>query len=158
MQENNVYVQKRGEVYTVHVSDHGLPVPVATVDDQPVGAFPFTFTSKRELEAHFPGRNLVMLEEKRKTQNVVQYDPEIERQALAILGQQSTPSTKKSVVIPVNDRGEVLPSGSLNAKQKAEEFLKRIQTALQYASKKHQKELQAQVKVIEELINEVFQG
>lgn len=158
MQGNSVYVQKRGEVYTVHVSDSGMPLPVATVDDQPVGGFPFTFTSKRELEAHFPGKNLVMLEEIKKPQQVLQYDPEIERQALALLGQQPPPQPKKTVTVAVNNSGDVLPSGTLNAKQKSEEFLKRLQTALQYASKKHQKELQAQVKIIEELINEVFKS
>lgn len=157
MHGNNIYVQKRGEVYTVHLSDNGMPLPVATVDDEPVGSFPFTFTSRKELEAHFPGRQFVMLESKNKNNQVLKYDPEIERQALAILGQK-TPSDppKKSVVIPVNQDGEILPQGTINAKQKAEEFLKRLQTALQYASKKHQKDLQAQVKVVEELIDEVF--
>lgn len=158
MQENNVYVQKRGEVYTVHLTDRGLPVAVANVDDQPVGAFPFTFTSRKELESYFPGRNLVMLEEKKRQPNVVAYDPEIEKQALAILGQKPPSSTKKSVTIPVNESNEVLPSGNLNIKEKTIEFKKRLETALQYASKKHQKELEAQVKIIEELINEVFQG
>lgn len=158
MQGNSVYVQKRGEVYTVHVADNGIPLPVATVDDQPVGGFPFTFTSRKELEAHFPGKNLIMLEEKKRMQQSLQYDPEIERQALAILGQQPPSNPKKSVTIPVNDRGEILPTGSLSHRQKAEEFLKRLQTALQYASKKHQKELQAQVRIIEELINEVYKS
>lgn len=157
VQGNNVYVQKRGEVYTVHVADNGTPLPVATVDDEPVGAFPFTFTSRKELEAHFPGRQFVMLEAKAGVQQILKYDPEIERQALAILGQKppSNPP-KKSVSISVNQDGEILPQGSINAKQRAEEFLKRLQTALQYASKKHQKDLQAQVKVVEELIDEVF--
>jgi hypothetical protein len=159
MQGNNVYVQKRGEVYTVHVADNGMPLPVASVDDEPVGAFPFTFTSRKELEAHFPGRQFVMLEARHNNPTVLKYDPEIERQALAILGQKpTTPSTPKTVSIPVNKDGEILPQGTLNAKQKAEEFLKRLQTALQYASKKHQKDLQAQVKVVEELIHEVFKG
>lgn len=157
MQGNSVYVQKRGEVYTVHVADNGMPLPVATVDDQPVGAFPFTFTSKKELEAHFPGKNLVMLEEKKRPQQSLQYDPEIERQALAVLNQQPPPASKTKT-IAINEMGDVLPSGSMNAKQKAEEFLKRLQTALQYASKKHQKDLQAQVRIVEELINEVFKS
>jgi formate dehydrogenase maturation protein FdhE len=158
---SEIYVQKRGEVYTVHVADNGLPLPVATVDDEPVGAFPFTFTSKKELEAHFPGRQFVMLEAKANNSQVLRYDPEIERQALAILGQKptnpSTPQTK-SITISTNDSGEVLQQGVLSAKQKAEEFLKRLQTALQYASKKHAPKLQHQIEAVEELINEIFKG
>lgn len=158
MQGNSIYVQKRGEVYTVHIADNGLPLPVATVDDEPIGAFPFTFNSRKELEAQFPGRNFVMVENKPQNYNVVSYDPEIEKQALAILGQPTPSAPKKSVTIPVNARGDILPTGTINAQQRAEEFLKRLQTALQYASKKHQKDLQAQVRVVEELINEVFKG
>ena|GEM_PF-2556303 len=159
VQENNIYVQKRGEVYTVHVADNGMPLPVATVDDEPVGAFPFTFTSRKELEAHFPGRHFVMLEAKTGVQQVVKYDPEIERQALAILGQKP-PSTQpaKKVTVAVNQEGELLPQASLNARQKAEEFLKRLQTAQQYASKKHAPKLQHQIEAIEELINEVYKS
>jgi formate dehydrogenase maturation protein FdhE len=158
---NEVYVQKRGEVYKVHVTDDGTPLPVATVDDEPVGAFPFTFTSKKELEAHFPNRRFVMLEAKIGNTQVLRYDPEIERQALAILGQKPTnPSIpqNRSVTIATNDSGEVLQQGLISAKQKAEEFLKRLQTALQYASKKHAPKLQHQIEAVEELINEVFKG
>lgn len=157
MQGNSVYVQKQGEVYTVQLVN-GVPVPVATVDDEPVGAFAFTCTSKKELEATFPGARFVMIESKPAQTQTIQHNPEIERQALAILGQQPPSNPKRSVTIPVNDRGEILPTGSLSHMQKAEEFLKRLQTALQYASKKHQKELQAQVRIIEELINEVYKS
>ena len=157
MHGNSVYVQKRGEVYTVHLADNGIPLQVATVDDEPVGAFPFTFTSKKELEAHFPGRQFVMLEAKPGLQQVLKYDPEVEKQALAILGQK-TPSTPKTVTIPTNNSGEILSQVSLNYRQKAEEFLKRLQTAQQYASKKHAPKLQHQIEIIEELINEVFKS
>lgn len=50
----------------------------------------------------------------------------------------------------------ILEQVALGPKGKAEEFLKRLQTALQYASKKHEKKLQDQVAIIEELIREVF--
>jgi len=156
VQGNSVYVQKQGEVYTVQLVD-GIPVPVATVDDEPVGAFAFTCTSRKELEATFPGARFVMVEAKPNQTQVQKHDPEIDRQALALLNQQPPPAFKTKIVA-VNETGDVLPSGSMNAKQKAEEFLKRLQTALQYASKKHQKNLQAQVQIVEELINEVFKS
>ena len=161
MQENNIYVQKRGEVYTVHVADNGMPLPVATVDDEPVGAFPFTFTSRKELEAHFPGRHFVMLEAKTGVQQVVKYDPEIERQALAILGQKppSTQPAKKGELRAVAvESQEMLAHHALGPRGRAEEFLKRLQTALQYASKKHAPKLQHQIEAVEELINEVYKS
>jgi hypothetical protein len=64
------------------------------------------------------------------------------------------PSKAESVIAVESQR--VLEQTALGPKGRAEEFLKRLQTALQYASKKHEKKLQDQVAIIEELIREVF--
>jgi len=149
---NSIYVQKRGEVYTVQLEPGGSPIPVATVDDEPIGAFPYTFNSRQELEAAFPGRNFVILENKPKHQTVIAFDPDIEKQALAVL--KSPPPSAPTA--PVNEHDYALPVGLSIAEQRAEEFLKRLQIALQYASKKHQKVPHIQVNTIRDFINEVF--
>ena len=134
----------------------GRPIPVTSVDDDPPG-FPFTCTSEAELRQLFPGAEFVYLTPKANNTSIL-YDPEIEKQALAMLGKEqlSTPPTQptKTKAVAVST-GEQL-STSIGSKQKAEEFLKRLQTALQYASKKHEKKLKDQVEIIEELLREVF--
>lgn len=154
---DKVYVQRRGNVFRVPVDlGTGRPIPVASVHDDPPG-FPMTFNSEHELKSAFPGREFVYLTEKVAEKKTLSYDPEIERQTLAMMQSEKLPTPPKptrAVAVSV-DTGEVLQS-SVTHKQKAEEFLKRLQTALQYASKKHEKKLQDQVAIIEELIREVF--
>lgn len=158
MQGNKVYVQQRGNVYRVPVDlGSGQPIPVASVNDDPPG-FPMTFTSEHELKAAFPGREFVFLKEKTVERPALKYDPEVERQALAMMVKENLPSkpstpTKVMAIASATEEPIVV---SVTHKQKAEEFLKRLQTALQYASKKHAKKLQDQVAIIEELIREVF--
>lgn len=155
MHANKVYVQRRGNVFRVPVDlGSGQPIPVSSVHDDPPG-FPMTFTSELELKQAFPGRELIYLTEKTVDKKALSYDPEIERQALAMMRQEATPTTPPTTKAVATETGEVL-SATVNSKHKAEEFLKRLQTALQYASKKHEKKLQDQVAIIEELIREVF--
>lgn len=159
MHGNKVHVQRRGNIMTVHLDSTGNPMPVASIDDQPPGAFPFTFTSERELTSHFPNREFVYHTPK-SNNTIVNYDAEIERQALAMLGKEEglKPAPTPVKVVQVGFASETSQQllSSANSKQKAEEFLKRLQTALQYASKKHEKKLKDQVEIIEELIREVF--
>lgn len=159
MHATKVYVQKRGNVLRVPVDlGSGQPIPVASVDDDPPG-FPLTFTSERDLRQAFPGRELVFLTEKTVEKPSLPYDPEVERQALAMMRQEAipTPPTQPTkTVATASWTEEQLTATPMGSKQKAEEFLKRLQTALQYASKKHEKKLQDQVAIIEELIREVF--
>lgn len=154
MQGNRVYVQKRGNVFRVPVDTAGNPIPVASVDDDPPG-FPFTCTSEAELRAFFPGREFVFLTPK-SNNTTVMYDPEIESQALAMMGKEQvpTPPSRPSQMVATATAKPL--TSDVSHKQKAEEFLKRLQTALQYASKKHEKKLHDQVAIIEELIREVF--
>lgn len=159
MHANKVFVQRRGNVFRVPIDmGSGQPIPVASVNDDPPG-FPMTFTSEQELKAAFPGKELVYLTEKAVERAPLAYDPEIERQTLAMLKSENipTPPTQPTkTVATASWTAEQLPSTPMGSKQKAEEFLKRLQTALQYASKKHEKKLQDQVAIIEELIREVF--
>lgn len=154
---DKVYVQRRGNVFRVPVDlGTGRPIPVASVNDDPPG-FPMTFTSEQELRSAFPGREFIYLTEKTPEKKTLAFDPEIEKQAIAMMrgeNLQSPPKPTRSVAI-ASDTHEVLQA-TISHKQKAEEFLKRLQTALQYASKKHEKKLQDQVAIIEELIREVF--
>lgn len=160
MHANKVYVQKRGNVLRVPVDlGSGQPIPVASVSDDPPG-FPMTFTSEHELKQAFPGREFVFLTEKTVERPSLAYDPEIEKQALAMMRQEAvptkTPPTPTQTVAVAPASGATLEVAASTHKQKAEEFLKRLQTALQYASKKHEKKLQDQVAIIEELIRDIF--
>lgn len=157
MQSNKIYVQRRGNVFRIPMDTSGRPIPVTSVDDDPPG-FPFTCTSEAELRQLFPGAEFVYLTPKANNTSIL-YDPEIEKQALAMLGkdQLPTPPTQPTkTVATASWTAEQLPSTPIGSKQKAEEFLKRLQTALQYASKKHEKKLKDQVEIIEELLREVF--
>lgn len=158
MPANKVYVQQRGNVYTVPLDiATGRAIPVSSVDDDPPG-FPFTCTSEAELRAQFPGSEFVFLKEKERPQNINVPSAEVRSQAAAMMrsANKETPSTQQTVVAVAPESQRVLEQGTLGPKGKAEEFLKRLQTALQYASKKHEKKLQDQVAIIEELIREVF--
>jgi hypothetical protein len=132
------------------------------VDDDPPG-FPFTCTSEAELRAQFPGSEFVFLKEKERPQNVNVPSQEVINQAAAMMkaSNPNTPSpTQKDVKLTTVgiavESQRILEQTALGPKGRAEEFLKRLQTALQYASKKHEKKLQDQVAIIEELIREVF--
>lgn len=158
MHANKVYVQRRGNVFRVPVDlGSGQPIPVSSVHDDPPG-FPMTFTSEMELKQAFPGKELVYLTEKVVERPALTYDAEIEKQALAMIKNEkiASPPTPAPVKAVASQTAIELPVDMLSHKQKAEEFLKRLQTALQYASKKHEKKLQDQVAIIEELIREIF--
>jgi hypothetical protein len=136
---------------------NGRPIPVASVDDDPPG-FPFTCTSEAELRSLFPGAEFVYLTPK-SNNTTLSYDANVEREALAMLGKPSNPPTPtRTVAVATTTEGPLkgVEINGLGPRGRAEEFLKRLQTALQYASKKHEKKLKDQVEIIEELIREVF--
>lgn len=153
MPENKIYVQKLGQnLFRVPLDTLNKPVPVSTHDEMPTGCFPMTLNSEAELRAMFPSAEFIYLTTPTNN-NVIVRDAEISRKAQAILEQLPTPPTKTNSVAVAND--EPLLSQPTQ-KQKCEEFLKRLQTALQYTSKKHEKKLQDQIAVVEELIREIF--
>lgn len=155
MPENKVYVQKRGEIYTVPVDVMtGQHIPVTSVSDDLPG-FPQTFTSMHELKAAFPRAELVMLEPPPPAEAKPLVIPHaIKEQAAAFMKAQGLPTPPTIVPVAAETQEPLL--STVTQKQKAEEFLKRLQTALQYTSKKHEKKLQAQVEIIETLIREIF--
>ena len=159
MQGNKIYVQRRGNVFRIPMDTSGRPIPVSSVDDDPPG-FPFTCNSELELRQLFPGAEFVFLTPK-SNNTVVQRDAEVERQALAMMQEEGIatppPSPVKVVQVPIATESQrVLEQVALGPKGRAEEFLKRLQTALEYTSKKHEKKLQAQVEIIDALIKEIF--
>jgi hypothetical protein len=134
----------------------GRPIPVSSVDDDPPG-FPFTCNSELELRQLFPGAEFVFLTPK-SNNTVVRRDADVEKQALALMQKEgiATPPTPTRTVAVAAATAAPLPGAESSHRQKAEEFLKRLQTALEYTSKKHEKKLQAQVEIIEALIKEIF--
>ncbi|NBU33848.1 hypothetical protein EBZ38_03385 [bacterium] len=144
------------------MDSNGRPIPVMSVDDDPPG-FPFTCTSEAELRQLFPGAEFVFLTPKANNTSIL-YDPEIEKQALAMMGKEKVPTpptqaqrdVKLTTVGIAAESQRIIEQTALGPRGRAEEFLKRLQTALQYASKKHEKKLKDQVEIIEELIREVF--
>lgn len=155
MLESKVYVQKRGNVYRVFLDERENPVPLSAFNDEPGGCFPFTTTSEGELRARFPHSTFVFLQQPQHEPNTVTITPEVRKQAEAILGKKSPPPSPVDTISNMESLKGVELSG-LGPRGRAEEFLKRLQTALKYASKKHEKKLQAQVEIIDTLIKEIF--
>jgi len=154
MQGNKVYVQKLGQsLFRIPMDSFNRPVPVQSVTEMPDGCFPMTLNSEAELRAHFPSAELIFITAP-SNNTVVHRSPDVAHQVAAILKQSTTTPPTKTVGVAV-ETGELLAS-SVNSKQKAEEFLKRLQTALQYASKKHAPKLQHQIEIVQELISEIF--
>jgi len=151
MQGNKVYIQKLGQsLFRVPMDSFNRPVPVQSVTDMPDGCFPLTLNSEAELRAHFPSAEFIFLTAK-SNNTVIERDEEISRQAAAMLKQ---PLQTKTVSVAVETEEPLLSNAT--QKQKCIEFLKRLQTALQYASKKHAPKLQHQIEIVEELIREIF--
>ena len=165
MQGSKVYVQKRGEVYTVPVDPAtNQPIAVTSVSDDLPG-FPFTCIGVAELQASFPNREFIFLEPKSEQASVPLEIPESVRSKAAELLKShglSSPPPKPQLEVKVESVGiaaesqRIVEQMSLGPKGRADEFLKRLKTALQYASKKHEKKLQDQIAIVEELIREVF--
>jgi hypothetical protein len=87
-----------------------------------------------------------------KQQQVIRRDERISKEAAAILGSLMTEKKENSevsanVTVAVKDDARSLH---------AEEFLKRLEVARQYASKKNQAKLDVQIAVVRELLDEVF--
>lgn len=151
MQGNKVYIQKLGQsLFRVPLDSRSQPVAVQNVTDMPDGCFPMTVHSEAELRAMFPHAEFVFLTAQRNN-TVINRDEETAKTAQSMLG--PTPPTK-TVSVAVETEEPLL--SKVTQKQKCEEFLKRLQTALQYASKKHAPKLQNQIEIVEELIREIF--
>lgn len=152
---SRVYVQKRGEVYTVPVDPAtNVPMVVTDISDDLPG-FPFTCTSVAELKASFPNSEFIFLEPKATESHAMVIPQEIKARAAEFMKAQGIPTPPPTKPV-AKESHEPITQTALGPKGKAEEFLKRLRTALQYSSKKHEKKLQDQIAIIEELIREVF--
>jgi len=146
-------VQKQGTLFTVHLDSLGRPIPVKSHGESPAGAFPFTCTSINELREKFPGFDYIFLEAPpRKPPPVIEND-EIDASEVALTMQQAIRAPE--TVRPLPSQPKVAPANDARLRH-AEEFLKRLEMAHTYASKKNRRTLDIQISVVRELINEVF--
>jgi hypothetical protein len=159
-----VMVAKQGTVYRVAVDPvSGMPMNLSSHADEPAGAFMFTYTDDAELRAAWPGRDLVFLEAPKKAENAVaplssqlqrQADQLLEKVVSTVKGKEAEAwASETNTPLPKPDVGNQTLSG---AYVRSQEFLKRLETAREYASKKNQRELDVKIAAIKELLSEVF--
>ncbi len=180
-----VHVRKEGKVFTIFVDDNRRPVTLAGPSDAPVGAAPMTYTSARELQAALPGctfkfhetiledtravvrsgtavhekylardlkKNANFVDARAEKVEQVEKRPRLRRERVPLPAEAiQTPPAPSTNVLKVPDTPP-----ETKAFERAEQFRKRLEVALQYASKKNQRTLDIQIKVVQELIDEVF--
>ena len=182
MNNNKVYIRKEGAVHTVYEDvSSGKPLPLSSFDDSPPGGLLQTFMSLREVLAKYPGREVICLEKPRSgTPQVLKRSETVRAQAAAIVdalpkkeGQPSKSQMKRLNVqqgrpqdegvypkltkeVLSEQMAQVFPENDAR-KLHAEEFLKRLEVAREYASAKNRRLLDIQIKVIHELLGEVFE-
>lgn len=144
-----IHAKKEGNVYTVYVDmATSRALPLASFSDEPAGGFGLTFNSIRELQAHFPGCQIEFVERARKTPPTLSGEAVLTDQVDSFLASKThTPQPTK----PPTAQPKLGDSHT-----KATAFLRELETALQYASKKHAKTLAIKVEVVRELINAIF--
>lgn len=125
-----------------------------------------TFVGMPELRASFPGREFQFLEKPKTAENVVaplsSEQQNKVRKMMEAAGVSSPPTQpSKAVLVPVSvATGQALPVVSKEDDARylhAQEFLKRLQMAREYASKKNQRELDIKIAAVTELLGEVFE-
>lgn len=174
----SICVQKDGKIFTVVLDGIGVgaqPMPVSTYDERPAGSFPATFFSLREVQAKFPGRQLTIVERPPGNGKRIERDPAVAAEAEALMkrGPLANPARVKSKAITPTPKiltSELLPNlvtdstsisipptpSAIECQDKGIEFLKRLETARQYASKKNQRILDLKIEVVLDLLKEVF--
>jgi hypothetical protein len=177
MPEAKVYAIKEGPVHTVYMDQlNNQPIPLASINDRPVGGTPITYISRAQLESAFPGYEVICLQ-KQGNAKVIKKDPTVAVEAASILARvkksQPTPNSGSKTKPLDIQTGSPIQSGyrvtsdnkltGINVEVQndprylhAQEFLKRLQVAYQYASKKNKRTLEIQCAVIKELLDEVF--
>ena len=154
-----ILASKQGRVFRVAVDPFTMKsMPISSFDDEPIGAFMMTYTSEGELRQAWPGHEIKFLESPAPPCNKVEsLTLEQQRQVDKMLG----PTAKPRVIPVAAHTGELLPLVTPQTDTRlchAEEFLKRLEVAAQYSSKKFQRELEIRIAVVRELINEVFKA
>lgn len=162
MQEK-MLVSKNGDIYRVAIDvTSSRPMPIASYDDEPPGAFMYTYNSLQELKAAWPGRDFAFLSPPPVQERTVEpLSLELSDKVRAIMSKNNLtpkPSTGRVEAVAVA-MGQTLPSLDRNADVRllhVQEFLKRLETAREYASKKNQATLELKIAVVRELLSEVF--
>lgn len=167
-----ISVSKQGDIYRVPVDPTTMqPLHLGSYDDEPVGAFMQTCTSLQELRTMFPGREFNFLQAPARTEQAVGPLPNALRAQVDDMarkhgvGQGVAPKTR--LVAVAAETMEFIPEGVVVGKVHpsndarllhAQEFLKRLTTAREYASKKNQTTLDIKIQAVKELIDEVFKA
>ncbi len=158
-------VRKMGEIHIVYMDlVSGKPMKLSSAQDSPEFGFPQTFNSRQELNRAMPGHSFEFFEELPKSsQALAKASPEIEAQVAAILG--GVKPTLPSAFPPVKE-GEKVSKQELVAApaasspslafDKAQDILKRLEFAVQYASSKNKKDIQLRLAILEEAFSEIF--
>ncbi len=164
MQENKTSVRKMGDIHIVYMDlVSGKPMKLSSAQDSPEFGFPQTFNSRQELNRAMPGHSFEFFEELPKSsQALAKASPEIEAQVAAILG--GVKPTLPSAFPPVKEGEKVskqelvaAPAASPpRAFDKAQDILKRLEFAVQYASSKNKKDIQLRLAILEEAFSEIF--
>jgi hypothetical protein len=135
----------------------GKPMKLSSAQDSPEFGFPQTFNSRQELNQAMPGHSFEVFEELPKSsQALAKASPEINAQVAAILGgvKPTLPSVEK-VSKQELVAAPAASSPSL-AFDKAQDILKRLEFAVQYASSKNKKDIQLRLAILEEAFSEIF--
>lgn len=157
MPDSKIYVQKRGPIHKVYLDDRQQPVSLSSHEDNPAGTFPFTYTSLRELQNSFPGREFVFLEKPAKPQNVITRTPEILAESARrrkTSADMPTPTIEDSPKVVTNSDSQLVTMS--DTQKRSEEFLKRLEFAERYASEENRVTLAIQITIVSELLDEVF--
>lgn len=156
--QDKISVRKMGEIYIVYMDlVSGKPMKLSSAQDSPEFGFPQTFNSRQELNQAMPGHSFEVFEELPKSsQALAKASPEINAQVAAILGgvKPTLPSVEK-VSKQELVAAPAASSPSL-AFDKAQDILKRLEFAVQYASSKNKKDIQLRLAILEEAFSEIF--
>lgn len=158
-----ISVSKQGDIYRVPVDPaSNQPMHLSSYDEEPPGAFMQTYTSFAELCQTFPGREFRFLEAPARKEQVVGALPAGLANKVAEIARKHGVGTGKTIAVAPEANNEVLP---MEVKPNddarllhAQEFLKRLTTAREYASKKNQATLDIKIAAVQELIDEVFKA
>ncbi len=156
--QDKTSVRKMGEIHIVYMDlVSGKPMKLSSAQDSPEFGFPQTFNSRQELNRAMPGHSFEVFEELPKSsQALAKASPEIDAQVAAILGgvKPTLPSVEK-VSKQELVAAPAASSPSL-AFDKAQDILKRLEFAVQYASSKNKKDIQLRLAILEEAFSEIF--
>ena len=156
--QDKTSVRKMGEIHIVYMAlVSGKPMKLSSAQDSPEFGFPQTFNSRQELNQAMPGHSFEVFEELPKSsQALAKASPEINAQVAAILGgvKPTLPSVEK-VSKQELVAAPAASSPSL-AFDKAQDILKRLEFAVQYASSKNKKDIQLKLAILEEAFSEIF--